>query len=70
MAFLSPSQWPLTRHWITYDAKSLELAEHFLQDVPGLSKEEHDRYAHQIAQSVQRAVENDLENIAAARKTA
>lgn len=60
MAFLTP-----TRHETTYDAKSLELAEHFLQDVPGLSKEDHDKYAHRIAQSVQRAVEDELEDIAA-----
>jgi Mn-dependent DtxR family transcriptional regulator len=64
MAFL-----PLTRHEMTYDAKSLELAEHFLQDVPGLSKEDHDKYAHQIAKSVQRVVEDELEAIATARKT-
>jgi hypothetical protein len=48
---------------MSYDVKCLELAQHFLQDVQGLSKADHDKYAAEIAQHVQWVVEDDLGSI-------
>ena len=48
---------------MTYDSKCFDLAQAFLDDEPGyddLPKSERDRLADQIAQDIQRAIEDAL----------
>lgn len=47
---------------MTYDAECLRLAEHFLSDYR-LSKAEREEEAGRLAESIQRAVEAELENL-------
>ena len=45
---------------MSYDAKCLELAHHFLRDVPGLSDEQRGVHARKLAVRIQLTVEDEL----------
>lgn len=49
----------------SYDVKSYELAEHFLDDMKELTDEQRKTYAHRLARVVQRAIEDELDAISA-----
>jgi len=47
----------------SYDEKSYELAEHFLSDMKALTDEQRKKYADRLAQTIQSAVEDELDAI-------